>query len=76
MFEQEYKDWLSMPATKQMKAELAQVAEQQALEILNRRESKPLDDQYLKGYIFGLSAAAGWMPELIDDEGNEVPDAL
>ena len=76
MLEQEYKDWCSMPATKQMKNELASVAEQQALEILNRRESKPLDDQYLKGYIFGLSAAAGWMPELIDDEGNEVKDEL
>ena len=73
---QEYKDWCSMPATKEMQRSLAEVAEQQALEILNRRESKPLDDQYLKGYILGLSAAAGWMPELIDDEGNEVPEPL
>jgi len=76
MLEQEFRDWSSMPATKAMQAELARAAEQVALEILNRRTSNPLDDQYLKGYLLGLSNAAGWKPELITYEGEQVKDEI
>jgi hypothetical protein len=76
MLDQDYKDWKSSPVTQQMHQELAEAAQDPALRILNRRGSDPLDDQYLKGYIFGLSAASGWKPNLIDSEGNKVPDEI
>jgi hypothetical protein len=76
MLEQDYKDWKSSPVTQQMLYELAEAATDPATKILNRRGSDPLDDQYLKGYIFGLSAAAGWKPSLTDGEGNRVPDEV
>ena len=76
MLEQDYKDWRSSLVTQEMLRDVANAGEASALEILNRRDNDPYDDQYLKGYIFGLSVVAGWKPNLIDSEGNEVPDEV
>ncbi len=71
---QEFKDWRSQDITQEFLKSLAEGANGFVEKILTRRESNPLDDQYLKGIIQGLSIAAGWMPELVDEEGNEVQD--
>lgn len=74
--EQDYADWRKNDFTQDMLKSLATVANETALTILNRRGSDWDDDQYLKGYIRGLSDAAGYKPELISEDGHEVPDEV
>ncbi len=76
MLEEDYRNWKASPVTQELLRDLAAAGEASALGILNRRISDPYDDQYLKGYIFGISEAAGWKPKLIDSEGEEVPDEV
>ena len=71
---QEFLDWRASPITQELLKTLSEGASGYVSSILNRRESNPLDDQYLKGVIQGLSIAAGWTPELVDEEGNKVED--
>ena len=71
---QEFYDWRASPITQELLKTIAESANEFALKMLNRRESVPLDDQYIKGVIAGLSLASGWSPNLVDEDGNEVPD--
>jgi hypothetical protein len=36
--------------------------------LLNRREESFQDDQYIRGYLAGVSACIGWSPEVGPDE--------
>lgn len=72
--EQEFRDWRSQAITQELLKTLADNANEYVLQIMNRREANVYDDQYLKGVIAGLSLASGWKPEMVTDEGNEVPD--
>lgn len=73
---QEFLDWRSSPITQELLKSISEGANGYVSTILNRRESNPLDDQFLKGIIQGLSLAAGWKPELIDDDGKKVEDKV
>jgi hypothetical protein len=73
---QDFADWRDNDFTQDMLKTFAQAANETALTILNRRESNPTDDAYLKGYLRGLSDAAGYAPQLIDETGAEVPDEV
>ncbi len=73
---QDYADWRANDFTQDMLKSLGAAANDAALQVLNRRISDVHDDQYLKGVIAGLSAAAGYRPELIDETGHEVPDEV
>ena len=71
---QEFLDWRSSPITQEFLKAISEGANAYVATILNRRESNPLDDQYLKWIIQGLSISAAWQPEMVDEEGNQVPD--
>jgi hypothetical protein len=72
--QQEFYDWRSQAITQEFLKTLSDSANEFVATIVNRRESNPLDDQFIKGVIQGLSMAAGWKPELYTAEGSAVPD--
>jgi hypothetical protein len=63
----QYIEWKSTEVTQQMEQDITEAVEVAAAEILVRRQSDPLDDQYLKGFIRGVQAAKEWEPEFEED---------
>ena len=63
----QYVEWKSTEVTQQMEQDITEAVEVAAAEILVRRQSDPLDDQYLKGFIRGVQAATEWEPEFEEE---------
>lgn len=64
----EYQDWKMSNVTREMEREAQETVIDMTLQIINRRESNPLDDQYLKGFLQGVQAIMDWRPEFIEEE--------
>jgi hypothetical protein len=73
---EQFIDWRDSDITQEMYKAVSEVAGDTVGTILNRRESNPLDDQFLKGYLQGLSAVVGWKPTIMDTKTGNVVDAL
>lgn len=63
-----YLEWKDSVVTREIKQYMLDAVNSAAAAILNRRDSNPLDDQYLKGFIRGLSEALEAEPEIIKEE--------
>ena len=67
-----FQAWRASDITQELFKELAQAAESAARVVLMRQDSNPTEDQFLKGYIKGLSQAIGFLPELVTDDGEPI----
>ena len=63
-----YLDWKQQSVTEELIKNLSEAIEDLAGQMVARRDSNPLDDQYLKGWIQGLADAIEWVPEFIKEE--------
>lgn len=63
-----FQEWKDSVVTKEVRQYMLDVVNSLAAQILNRRDSDPLDDQYLKGFIKGLSEAIEASPEIIKEK--------
>ncbi len=68
-----YREWRDSDLTRAMLQTIAETGESTVAQIMNRRTPNMMDDQYLKGFLQGISSVSGWQPKLIDEKtGNEV----
>jgi hypothetical protein len=66
--EQDWKDWVHSPISQALYQEMQDRVIDFSQQILTRRVSNPLDDQYLKGCINAIAAIGEWSPEIIEEE--------
>ena len=71
VLKEQWIEWREEPLTALWLSDAANLAETTAAEMLTRRQSNPMDDQYLKGFIAGLSACVGWVPPLIKENPED-----
>lgn len=64
---EQYVDWKNHPVTKEVFANIADVASDEAAKLINRRQEDWSDDQYVRGFIRGIQEIIDWTPEF-DDE--------
>ena len=64
---EEFADWRSHQVTQEMLSDLNKEAQQRVETILNSLVADANRDQFLKGYIQGLSYAIGFTPEFPPD---------
>ena len=72
----EFAEWQQYDITTELMKQIAETATGAAQEILIRETVNTDRDQYLKGFIAGLSLVAGWKPEIIKEEGESITDVL
>lgn len=63
-----FREWKESVVTQEVRQAMLEAVSNAAANILNRRDSNPLDDQYLKGFIRGLTEAIETEPEIIREE--------
>ena len=63
-----FREWKESVVTQEVRQAMLEAVSKAAANILNRRDSNPLDDQYLKGFIRGLTEAIETEPEIIKEE--------
>lgn len=63
-----FREWKESVVTQEVRQAMLEAVSNAAANILNRRNSNPLDDQYLKGFIRGLTEAIETEPEIIKEE--------
>ncbi len=63
-----FREWKESVVTQEVRQAMLEAVSNAAANILNRRDSNPLDDQYLKGFIRGLTEAIETEPEIIKEE--------
>ncbi len=66
-----YLEWKDSVVTQEIKQYMLEAVNSAAAMILNRRDSNPLDDQYLKGFIKGLTEALETEPEIIKEKEDD-----
>lgn len=65
----EFDDWRTSKVTQQFYKDLQEVVYAASEQLVTRRQSDPLDDQFLKGFIKGIATVGEWVPELeVKDE--------
>lgn len=65
-----FREWKDSVVTQEVRQAMLEAVSNAAANILNRRDSNPLDDQYLKGFIRGLTEAIETEPEIIKEEDD------
>ena len=65
---EDFVDWRENQVTIQYKEDLLSGVNALAAQILNRRENNPMDDQYLKGFIKGLTEALDYEPDFQEED--------
>lgn len=66
-----FREWKESLVTQEVQQAMLEAISIAAANILNRRDSNPLDDQYLKGFIKGLTEACETEPEIIKEEDED-----
>lgn len=64
----DYIAWRNQEVTKEFYKDIGESSTDIGAEILNRVLSDVPRDQYLKGFIAGLSSAVSWKPEFSPEE--------
>ena len=72
----EFVEWRQMDITAELLNNIAEVATEMAAKVVNSDSFDGDRDQYLKGFIAGLSSVSGWKPEFIPEENRSPEDAL
>jgi len=67
---EEWQAWRSHPLTKAFFEEISELASECAAQVLNREAPDIAKDQFLKGYVRGISEFAGWQPQIEQEEDD------
>ena len=67
---QDFLEWRDSPVTEELKKNLQEAVEGIASRILTRQESNPMDDQFLKGLMRGLTETLEWVPDLREEQNG------
>lgn len=67
----EFIEWRNQPITQEWLIAANDESATAIAKIIRRAEVNPGEDQYLKGYIAGLSELIGWQPEYISESVEE-----
>lgn len=66
----EFYEWKESLVTKAQEEEAKETVIELTLALVNRRESNPSDDQFIKGWLQGVQAVMDWRPEFPQEEIN------